>query len=76
MPNLKLTIKKSVINEKISLLQDFCILKKGDKETEKAVKTLLKECQTELKATITLHDVLQGRETLQHLLKRKGIVVL
>lgn len=76
MPNLKLTIKKSDINEKVSLLRDFCILKKEDKETEKAVKTLLKQCKTELKATIVLHDVLQGRETLQQLLKRKGIVVL
>ena len=67
-----------IINEKVDLLYDFCILKhrrwgKPDNR-EDAVKKMLTECGTEFRMQNALHDVLMGRIKLTDLLKQKGLM--
>lgn len=68
---------RELIDEKINLLYDFCILKykRGKEDTyENAVRKLLAECGTESRMQIVLHDVLLEKTTLTELLKKKGLV--
>ena len=64
-----------LINEKISLLYDFCILTmQGHKHdnSECRVREMFSACKSEREMERTLHDVLVGKETLEQLLARKG----
>lgn len=63
-----------IINEKVDLLYDFCILLGRHDHREKAVRTMLKECGTEYRMTIKLHDILRGRRTLNQVLKEGGLI--
>lgn len=68
---------KSIVDEKIELLYDFCKLrhrKGGPDSREDAVRRLLEACGNEQKMQIVLHDVLMGRINLSALLKKKGLV--
>ena len=61
--------KKVAIDKKISLLQDFCILRPRHTKNEQAVRKLLESCINEHQMTRLLHDVLCGTKTLNELLK-------
>ena len=67
-----------IINEKVDLLYDFCILRhrRGNKEDarENAVRQMLKKCGTETRMQIALHDVLMDKITLSELLQQKGMM--
>ena len=63
----------AIIHEKINLLKDFCVLARRHDANEKRVKAMLEMCDTERDIERTLHDVLVGEETLEHLLARKGV---
>ena len=67
---------KAIINEKIRMLYDFCILTKafGRHDSKEArVREMLEMCTTEFEIERVLHDLLTGEETLVHLLARKGV---
>jgi hypothetical protein len=68
---------EELINEKVEMLYDFCILrhrKKKPDAREDAVRELLTECGTESRMQNVLHDVLLERITLTELLQRKGLM--
>lgn len=65
--------KKDLVEKKISLLQDFCILRKND-DREPLVKTVLEECSSEYEMSRILHDVLVDNITLDAMLTRKGVM--
>ncbi len=65
---------KTVVQEKVELLQDLCILKRKNDPRKKAVRQALKECGSELRMEIMLHDVIMGRKTLDELLVTKGLM--
>lgn len=72
-----------VVEKKISLLYDFCILvkRKGlhgvviPDPREETVREMLTACETELVMTNRLHDVLKGEYDLNTLLQRNGYTV-
>ena len=64
---------KAIIREKINLLKDFCIISRKHDENEERIRDMLKMCTTERDIERTLHDLLTGEETLEHLLARKGV---
>ena len=66
-----------IINEKVELLYDFCILRHGrgkEDSREDAVRKLLTKCGTEIRMETVLHDVLVGRISLTELLQKKGLI--
>ena len=65
---------KSAVREKISLLRDFCILKRDEKEKIEATKKLLSQCANEYEAERLLHGVFTDRYTLDDLLISKGVM--
>ena len=65
---------KSVIRKKISLLKDFCVLKKDDTEKIEAVKKLLGQCDNEHEVERMLRGVLTCQYTLEDLLISKGVM--
>lgn len=65
---------KSVIRKKISLLKDFCVLKKDDTEKIEAVKKLLGQCDNEYEVERMLRGVLTCQYTLEDLLISKGVM--
>lgn len=68
---------EELINEKVELLYDFCILRhrRGEADSrEDAVRELLNKCGTESRMQNVLHDVLLERTTLTDLLKEKGLM--
>ena len=71
---------KEMIDEKVQILYDFCILVHYGKndaridKREKRIRAMLAKCKTERQMTIVLHDVLMGRETINQLLKRKELM--
>ena len=58
-----------IVDKKIGLLRDFCILK-GYGKKEKLVRELLSRCTNDLQMDILLHDVLVGNTTLDEMLGR------
>lgn len=62
--------KEELINDKIKILKDFCILSKGRSKSEPAVRNILKGCDTEYQMENKLHDLLCGNETLQAFITR------
>lgn len=74
--------RDNAIREKIVLLCNFCLLKhtqtsRGLKCTDKRkdkIKQLLAQCTSEYQMDTVLHDVLMGRETVNQLLQRKGLM--
>jgi hypothetical protein len=67
--------KQAIINEKIALLRDFCILGYNATRQEESVRIILGNCASELQMEQKLHDVLVGKETLKAFIKRYGAVV-
>ena len=68
---------EELINEKVEILYDFCILRhrKGKPDVrEDAVRELLTKCGTELRMENALHDVLVGHIKLTELLKKRGLM--
>lgn len=68
---------EELINEKIELLYDFCILRYRRRKPdarENAVRELLEECGTESRMQNALHDVILERITLTELLQKKGLI--
>ena len=68
---------EELINEKVEMLYDFCILRHKRREPdarEDAVRELLNKCGTEFKMQNVLHDVLLERITLTELLQKKGLM--
>ena len=67
-----------IINKKVSLLYDFCILTHGRKRKpdprEDTIRQLLADCGNESRMTIVLRDVLIGRVTVDELLEKKGLM--
>ena len=65
--------KQDLVDKKVSLLHDFCLLKKND-DREQSVRAVLDKCNTENEMSIVLHDVLVGNTTLDAMLTRKGVM--
>lgn len=68
---------EEVVDKKISLLYDFCVLirekyTKKDKR-EELVRAMLTKCGTEQRMTSALHDVLADRMSIDELLKRNEV---
>lgn len=64
---------KMAIREKISILKDFCILKKTDTMKIEATKKLLANC-TDFEAERLLRGVFTNAYTLDQLLAKKGMM--
>ena len=62
---------ENIINEKIELLHDFCVLNKRAPKQEQSVRDILSRCKSEIEIERKLHDVLRGYETLKQLIKRE-----
>lgn len=65
---------KSAIREKISLLKDFCILKRDETDKIEATKKLLKTCSNEYEAERLLRGIFTDQYTLDELLIQKGVI--
>ena len=65
--------KKDIINAKIDILCDFNKMQYYD-ERRPLVRKMLDACDSEVAMTRLLHDVLMDRESLDDLLKRKGVM--
>lgn len=66
-----------IIDKKVSLLYDFCILTSSHKHSdprEYYVRKMLADCDTEYHMSILLRDVLTDKITLDDLLHRKGVM--
>ena len=61
------------INEKISILRDFNILKYNSHKQEDAIRKILGNCKSEIQIDQKLHDILCGNETLKDLIKREEL---
>lgn len=61
------------VDKKISLLYDFCILKRKD-EREPLVRQMLLTCQNRTQLDNLVHDIITGKCTLNAMLKRKGFL--
>ena len=65
--------KEVIIDKKISLLYDFCILTRKRRlpdQREDDVRTFLAQFNTEHQMTIALHDILIGNTDLDAVLKK------
>jgi hypothetical protein len=65
------------VDKKVSLLYDLCILCKRGRnadDREKAVKQLLTSYGNEVQMDNAVHNIIVGDDTLNDLLKRKGIL--
>ena len=63
---------KAVVDKKVSLLYDFCILRQSGTSRdgrEAAVRAYLQRYSTEAQVTRVLHDVVVGNKTVDQLLK-------
>lgn len=58
------------IDDKIEILRDFCILKRGAAKQEAAVREILENCENEIQMEQKLHNVLRGKETLKEFIGR------
>jgi hypothetical protein len=58
------------IDDKISLLRDFCLLKRNASKQEAAVRQILGDCETETQMEQKLYNVLHGKETLKDFIAR------
>ena len=65
--------KKDLVDKKISLLHDFCLLKTDD-DREPLVRAVLDKCTDEYDMSHVLHDILVGNTTLDAMLTRKGVM--
>lgn len=67
-----------IINEKIHLLYDFCVLRHPRKcrkdPREELCRKALAQCRTEREIERVLHDVTRGRKSLNEVLKQKGLM--
>ena len=59
------------IDDKINLLRDFCILRRGATKQEKAIRNILSNCKSEIQMEQKLYNVLHGIETLKDLIRRE-----
>lgn len=67
--------KDEVIDKKVSLLYDLCVLigrKKHDDDREEAVRKLLASYSNEQQIDNAIHPIIVGNCTLNQTLKRKG----
>jgi hypothetical protein len=65
------------VDKKVSLLYDLCILCRRGRyadSREKAVKQLLASYKSEVQMDNAVHNIIVGDDTLNDLLKRKGIL--
>lgn len=63
---------KAVVDKKVNLLYDFCILRHSGTSRdgrEAAVRAYLQRYRTEAQVTRVLHDVVVGNKTIDQLLK-------
>lgn len=58
------------IDEKIELLQDLCVLRKGAVKQEEAVRKILATCQSDRQLDIKVHDLVCGNETIKQFIGR------
>ena len=69
--------KDIIIDKKVSLLYDLCMLvkkKKNRDPREDAVRELLEKCETPMQMDNLLHDVVRYDCTVTQLLKKKGLL--
>ena len=70
---------KYYVNEKIEILYDFCILKRGYNNRipdplEDAVRSMLTACGTEAAMTDCLRDIIYNDKPITKLLAQKGVL--
>lgn len=64
---------EKIINEKIELLQDFCILRHNAHRQEEDVRAILSACKTEDEMDRKLRDVLVGGKPLKAFINQYGL---
>ena len=72
----KITINE-IVEEKIQLLYDFCVLRgsrKNPDPLEAKTRALLPAKKTEFAMQTAIHDVLKGEKTLVQILKIGGVL--
>lgn len=62
--------EKTPIDQKIELLQDFCILSRRAKKQEEMVRSILATCTSDVQMEQKLYHLLRGSETLQEFISR------
>lgn len=65
---------KTIITEKLSLLHELRILKYKDPR-EDALRQILSKRKTKIAIENVLHDVFNGKKTLDELIKQEGVRV-
>lgn len=63
--------ERNPIDDKIEVLQDFCILRKNAKKQEMAVRAILATCDTEIQMEQKLYNMLRGKETIHDFIQRE-----
>ena len=62
---------RNIIDEKVELLRDFCILKNNATKQEEAIRKILASCSSEVQMEQKIHNVLYGKESLKDLIKKE-----
>lgn len=62
--------EKNLIDEKIELLRDFCLLRGRATKQEETIRKILATCDNEIQMEQKLHNVLRGKETLKDFIDR------
>lgn len=62
----------TVINKKVNLLKDFCILRLHDKR-EPVLREVLAQYKSEYEITTALHNIIIGHTTLDTFIAQKGV---
>ena len=74
------TSTDDIVDCKISLLYDFCILKTRSRQAmdsrEPKVREILQECGSEHRMTALLHDVLIGNKTIDQLIEQRSMTTV
>ena len=65
----------NLIQQKIELLEDFCIIEKHNDPRRRLVRKALRQCGTELHMEQMLYDVLRGTTTIENVLAQRGFIV-
>ena len=66
----------ALIDEKIELLRDFCVLSRASKKNEDAVRKILATCKTEVQVEQKVHNLIVRKETLKEFIQRNSAALV
>jgi hypothetical protein len=68
--------ERSLVDEKIELLKDFCILRRGATKQEEAVRNILATCDSEIQMEQKLYNMLHGKETIKEFISKNHMLLM